>query len=153
MARRAQAWSLDLIIGVLIFMIGAGVIISLLTSKDDQDPAPLRVESEVIATKLVAEESLQVAPANQLDMATLYALAANSSEDYDTTREGLGVQNEFCIYLQDEDGNLVFIQDPNDPTQSYAGVGSSNGDLNLTNQNIPCGRPCEMQSDGTCKFS
>lgn len=153
MRRTGQAWSTDLIIGVLIFLIGAGVILSLLASKEQDDPASLRIESEVIATKLVTQEDIRIAPSNQLDMAALYALAANTTEDYGRTRDRLDIQNEFCIYLHDEEGNLVFIQDPTDPTQSYAGAGSGSGELNLTAQAIPCGLPCEMKPDGTCTVS
>jgi len=157
MARKAQAWSLDLIIGVLIFMVAAGIVISLLTDRDNQDPAPLRVESEVVATKLVTQEDLQIAPGNQLNMAALYALAANATKDYDATRGKLGVQNEFCIYLQDEEGNLIFIKDPSDLDESdgintYAGVGSATGEVNLTSQEIPCGKKCYMDDDGSCNW-
>ncbi len=148
-----QAWSTDLIIGVLIFLVSAGIIVSLLSNQRQEDPAPLRISSEVVATKLTQDEQLQVAPDSQLSMAQLYALAQDAQTDYQGVKDELGVQDEYCIYLRDENGNLVFIEDPANPNNKYAGVGSGNGAVNLTNQGIPCGTPCRMQADGTCDFS
>lgn len=144
---------MDLIIATLIFLVGAAVVISLLTGQQREDASSLRVESEVIATRLVQETALDVAPDNQLNMAVLYALASASATDYDAARDDLGAQSEFCIYLQDEEGNIVFIRDPENPTQAYAGVGSGSGEVNLTAQGIPCGVPCTILADGTCSTS
>jgi len=153
MRSAGQAWSTDLLIGVLIFLVSAGIIVSLLSSQQQEDPAPLRISSEVVATKLTQDEQLQVAPDSQLSMADLYALAQDADTDYQRVKGELGVQDEYCIYLRDENGNLVFIEDPANPDNKYAGIGSGNGAVNLTNQGIPCGIPCQMQADGTCDFS
>jgi hypothetical protein len=132
---RGQAWSMDLIIGVLVFMLAIGIIYTLLASRGRQDIAPLRIESEVIATKLSDDPTYRIAENNQIDEARLTALLGNATLDYQTLKAQLGVQNEFCIYLRDENGNLTYILDANG--RPYSGIGSGNGEFNLSG--TPCG--------------
>lgn len=135
-AAQGQAFSVDLLIGVLVFMLAIGIIYSLLNSKGADDPAQLRIESEVIAERLTSAASLQVAPENQLNMEDLAMLA---KDEYEEVKAQLGVQEEFCIYLQDENGNLIYIQDSS-TGERYAGVGSGTGEITLTDKDIPCGQ-------------
>ena len=131
---RGQAWSLDLVFGVLIFMLAVGVIYALLMSKDKDTSTPLRIESEVIATKLATDPLLAVATDNQLDAAKLSTM---TGVDYETLRNEMGVKNEFCIYLEDDQGNLVYIING---TNKYTGIGSGSADLNISG--TPCGQVC-----------
>jgi hypothetical protein len=131
---RGQAWSIDLIFGVIIFMISVGIIYALLVSRDRQDVAPLRIESEVIANKLAFDPQLRVAENNQLNPQSLANL---TRLQYDALKAQLGVQDEFCIYLEDSQGNLIYIQDG---STKYTGIGSGSGELNLSG--TPCGRVC-----------
>lgn len=150
--QRGQAWSMDLVIGVLIFLVAIGSIYSLLNSQKGTDSAPLRIESEVIANVITSNASnqmLQVTDANQLDMVRLGKLAQDSKDNYEGLKKQLGIENEFCIYLQDEEGNLIYITDPDAPTVKYAGVGSGSDDLTLTEGKVPCGVPCTI-ANGKC---
>lgn len=142
---RGQLFSMDLVIGVLIFLLASGVIYSIFISKSQEDVATYRVQSEVIATKLTSESSLQVAPKNQLDMDAMAGLALSANTDYAELKEQLGVKDDFCIYLQDEEGNLIYIT--NDSGTRYPGIGSGSQDVQLTEWDIPCGVPC---SSGQC---
>jgi hypothetical protein len=135
MGERGQTWSMDLIIGVLIFMLAIGVIYALLASKGRENTAPLRIESEVIATKLLDDPQIGVTSEQQLDATKLGNL---TSIDYETLRQQLGVQKEFCIFLQDESGNITYIVD--NQGRKYTGIGSGNGDLNISG--VPCGQVC-----------
>lgn len=137
---KGQAFSMDLVIGVLIFMLALGIIYSLLAKGTGDESATLRIESEVIAERLTSSSG--IAQQNQLQMEGLAAVAQSAEIDYDALREQLGVQGEFCIYLTDENGNLVYIQDPA-TNKKYPGVGSSNGDITLTQWDIPCGKACD----------
>ncbi len=139
-SRKGQALSVDLVIGVLIFLVALGAIYSLLGSRQQEDPTPLRIESEVIATILTSNASsqqLQVADNNQLSMDQLGMLAHQAQGDYGSLKEQLGIKNEFCIYLQDDQGNLVYIRDQNGTR--YSGIGSGSDDLNVSG--VECGRP------------
>ena len=119
MGERGQTWSMDLIIGVLIFMLAVGIIYALLVSKGKENTTPLRIESEVIATKLLEDPWIAVAPENQLDAKKL----GNLTEfDYETLRQQFGSQHEFCIFIQDESGNITYIVD--NQGRKYTGIGS-----------------------------
>ena len=135
MGERGQTWSMDLIIGVLIFMLAVGIIYALLVSKGKENTTPLRIESEVIATKLLEDPWIAVAPENQLDAKKL----GNLTEfDYETLRQQFGSQHEFCIFIQDESGNITYIVD--NQGRKYTGIGSGIGDLNISG--VPCGQVC-----------
>jgi hypothetical protein len=141
---RGQTWSMDLIFGILIFLLAVGIIYAILAAKSKGDTGMLRIESEVIANKLATPDervdTLQVATNNQLDMAKLGALANETATDpaaYARLKEQFGARHEFCIYLQDDAGNLVYIQDANG--NKYTGIGPGDGELNISG--TPCGKP------------
>lgn len=117
---------MDLIIGVLVFMLAVGIIYSLLVGRNNNDVAPLRIESEVVATKLVEDPSFGVARDNQLDSEKLLNL---TTVDYEELKRQFGIKNEFCIFLRDEAGNITFLSNN---TTRVTGIGSGNGELNLT---------------------
>lgn len=137
---------MDLIIGVLVFMLAIGVVYSLLTGQQQEDVAPLRIESEVVATKLTSDQSLKVADSNKLDMSKLSSLATLAEQNYTELKKELGIEHEFCIYVQDEEGNLIYIDAGSG--ERFTGVGSGTSDVNLSN--VPCGRRCTLAPDGTC---
>jgi hypothetical protein len=131
---------MDLIIGVLVFMLAIGIIYTVLAGKDRGNIAPLRIESEVIATKLSDDPVYRIADNNQIDQERLEVLLGNATADYEGLKAAFGVKNEFCIYLRDENGNLTYIVDANG--QTYSGIGSGSGEFNLSG--IPCG--CKVDS-------
>ena len=141
---KGQIWSVDLAIGMLVFLLAVGTIYSLLNAKGAEDPAPLRIESEVVATVLTTgadAPGLRVADENKLDMIALGDLANRAQTDYEQIKDTFGIDNNFCIFLEDEDGNLVCLQDSSG--QLFAGIGPDDGKLNLTTDGsggIPCGR-------------
>ncbi len=129
---------MDLIIGVVIFLLAVGVIYAVLTSKVKEDTTPLRVESEAVATKLTTAEATQnndilVAQNNQLDILKLGSL---TQEDYAKLKKELGVSNDFCIYLLDEKGNLVYLTDSSG-NKKYTGIGPGDSKFNISG--TPCG--------------
>lgn len=136
---KGQVWSLDLVIGMLVFLLAVGTIYSFLNVRTGKDPTPLRIESEVVATALTTgtdDPGLKVADQNQLDMNRLGTLAAEAEVNYTQLKRRLGIDHDFCIYLQDEEGNLIYVKDTSGNT--YAGIGSRTGELNLTDD-TPCG--------------
>jgi hypothetical protein len=137
MGERGQAWSMDLVIGVLIFFLAIGVIYTLLLNRNTADTTPLRLESEVVATKLTSDPALQVGENNVADPDRMVALAQRAALDYDQLKADLGVKNEVCIYLQDKDGNLIYLVNSTDPTKRYNGIGPGSNELNLSG--LPCG--------------
>jgi hypothetical protein len=136
---------MDLVIGVLVFMVTIGIIFSLLGNREKTDTAPLRIESEVVATKLTSDAALHVAQDNQLEMDKLTSLAQLANTNYETLKKEFGIKNEFCVYLQDDEGKLVYIDGPGG--EKYTGIGSGSLELNISG--IPCGKPCTL-TKGVC---
>ncbi|MBR9700540.1 hypothetical protein GOV11_01605 [Candidatus Woesearchaeota archaeon] len=135
---RGQAWSMDLVIGVLVFLLAIGIVYTLLNQQAREDVAPLRTEAEVVATKLTQDPTTSVAPGNVLDMDKLYSITAGNKQ-YEDLQEELGIKNEFCIYLVDEDGNVAHILDPSNPNApKYTGIGSGTGEVMIAG--IECGK-------------
>lgn len=138
MNKRAQSWSMDLVIGFVIFLLAVGIIYAVLTSKSKEDTAPLRVDSEAVATKLTTPEASQdqkvlVADKNQLDIGKLNDL---TQADYNKLKQQFGVNNDFCIYLLDENGNTVYLRDS--AGKNYTGIGPNSTKFNISG--TPCGR-------------
>ena len=146
---RGQAWSMDLIFGVLIVMLAIGIVYAMLANRSGKDLEPLRIESEVIATKLASDPQFNVAADNRLNMTRIGELAANATRDasefsYENIRTTLGVKSEFCVYIQDEQGNLYYIRGADG--KNYTGIGSASGEMNLSG--TPCGCPKECVPAG-----
>jgi hypothetical protein len=138
---RGQAWSMDLVFGVLIFLLAVGIIYAMVMGRNDNDIAPLRLESEVIAGKLQSDATIALTSDNQLNLTRLAEFAANATNpssgiNYESIREQLGVTGEFCIYLQDNEGNILYIVGSDG--KRYTGIGSGTGELNVSG--VPCGR-------------
>ncbi len=143
MGARGQSWSMDLIIGVVIFLLAIGVIYAVLTSKAKEDITPLRIESEVVATKLVNSEPTQsnelvIISNNQLDLAKLNTITekAQTPEGYEALKTQLGIKSDFCIVLLDERGNVVYLTD--NAGKQYTGIGPN--DENFKISGTPCGQ-------------
>lgn len=136
MVGRAQAWSMDLVIGVVIFLLVVGLFFVLFRTSSAADTTDLKVASEVIATKLVTSPTLGIVTGNQIDKTRVQALFARLGQPngYQTVKDEFGIRSEFCIYLEDEQGNLVNITNS---THTMAGIGSNSSGLNVSG--TPCG--------------
>jgi Tfp pilus assembly protein PilO len=116
---KGQAWSIDLVIGVLIFLLVIGLFYVLLIRNFDEDTSELEIASETIATKLVDEEG-GIISENQVNKDQLKALA---DKKYDDLKKELEIGTDFCIFLEDEEGNVINITDSSG--NSFVGIGSS----------------------------
>ena len=127
---KGQAWSIDVVIGVLIFLIVIGLFYVLLIGNFKKDTTELQIASETIATKIVAPKGTGVGIMNnnQIEKDTLL----NYTNDYEGLKSALGVSSDFCIFLEDEEGNVINISNS---THTVVGVGSS--EINVSGS--PCG--------------
>ena len=124
-----QTWSLDLILAVGIFILFIIAFYVILSGQSDED---VQEELEDTASDIVIRLDAEAGPSkagiikdgkiNETKLAEL------SEEDYEDLKQILGISNDFCIFLEDENGRLIPING------SKMGVGGSEITIN--------GRPC-----------
>jgi hypothetical protein len=130
---KGQSWSMDLVIAVVIFGFMAIIFVSLMVIKDKPSIEDLKQSAQDINDKLQDPVGL-CGPIIQGQNLTLAQLRCLSGQDYSTLKEQLGIRSDFCIYLEDSNGNLYII---NNGTANLTGIGNSA----LTVSGTPCGQP------------
>lgn len=96
--KNSQAWSLDIMIAIVIFIGTIFIFYSILSN--DQSSKVIELKEE--ASRLMANVNITK------DITLIDTLLM---EDYDTLKKKLRIDNEFCIYLEDENGNLIEIRE------------------------------------------
>lgn len=134
--KKAQTWSLDLLIAVGLFMIifvGAYVVINMNTKAPSQQE--IAKEAEVLTTNALNPEEIGIIVGNEVDIERLNTIA---SINYSDLKNKLGIKSDFCIYFTDEFGNLVDISNETNRTKDgYIELYSiGGGDI------IVGGKPC-----------
>jgi len=127
--RKSQSWSIDIILGVIVFMAAFFVFYALLNADQGSKAGSLKEEASVIIKQVTADNSLvRVIDSNEVNISRLNELKNLS---YDELKRRLKIEGDFCIYLEDEKGNLILINN------SYKGIGAAN--INLS------GAPCSQK--------
>jgi len=126
---KAQSWSIDITLGVIVFIAAFFVFYSLLNSNPNAKAKNLQEEASLIIKQVGSEEApLRIVDNREINVSRLNELKNIS---YDELKRRLRVEGDFCIYFEDEKGNLVVINN------SYRGIGSP--DINLS------GAPCSQK--------
>ena len=123
-AMRAQIWSLDVIVAISAFLIGFALLLYLLTSQIGEGAGVLERDADVLLNALQKgnNDILPVVVDSKVDIRGLVDIYNN----YNTTKESLGLFNEFCIYLVDENGAVFTVQyDPDQETLVYGITGEN----------------------------
>ncbi|MBI2140820.1 hypothetical protein HYU16_00185 [Candidatus Woesearchaeota archaeon] len=116
--KKAQTWSTDAIVGVVLFFI-AVVLLYYLTGpiSENRQTAKLQADADKLPSILGTSQNLTgtFIDGAKVDVGKL-ATASNAS--YENLKSLLGIESEFCIYFEDEKGNIVPMQG------DRAGIGS-----------------------------
>ena len=127
--KKSQSWSIDIILGVIIFMAAFFIFFALLNANPAAKANNLQEEAAIVIKQVVAEGSpLGVISNNEVDISKLNDLKNLS---YDELKRRLRIEGDFCIYFEDDKGNIVLINN------SYKGIGASS--INLS------GTPCSQK--------
>ena len=127
--RKSQSWSIDIALGVIVFVAAFFIFYTLLNADQSTKAANLRQEASNIIRQITSKgEPLRVVDNNNANLSRLNALKNTS---YSELKKRLRVEGDFCIYLEDENGNVVLINN------SFRGIGSPN--INLS------GAPCSQK--------
>lgn len=123
---KAQSWSIDVILGVIIFIAAFFIFYGLLNENPNTKSDSLKEEASAVIRQIGSESSLvRVIDNNEINTTKAGAL---KNAEYGKLKGTLRIEGDFCVYLEDEEGNLVLIND------SYQGIGAQNIDLGST----PC---------------
>lgn len=104
--RRGQSFSLDFLMASVIFLAVFaafyGVVTYIVLEPED---SLLAREGQQIATLLASETSpYSIMSGTQIDTVKLEKL---SEKEYQELKAVLQVQNDFCVYIEDNNGNLI----------------------------------------------
>lgn len=125
---KAQTWSVDIILAVIIFMGAFFIFYALLYENSGTKVSSLKEEASIIIKQVSAGGSLRILNKNEINISKVNELKNLS---YEELKQRLRVEGDFCIYIEDENGNLVLINN------SYKGIGSSS--INIS------GTPCSQK--------
>ena len=126
--KRGQTWSFDLIVAVIVFIVVVGIFYSVLNKSNEGviDTQALESNAKSISHQLNCDVSpvhppcfIENGEINQVKLAAVAAL------DYDELKELLGTDEDFCIYLLDEEDRVIPVVDESTP-----GIGSGSYLLN-----------------------
>ena len=124
--RKSQAWSVDVILAVVIFMGSFFLYYAIANSDPGSEIAGLKADANSVIKQVSNEGSaLNIVSEQEINLSKIGEL---KNLNYDDLKSQLRVDGDFCIYIEDEKGNLVLIND------SYRGIGSQN--INISG--VPC---------------
>ncbi|MBL7056006.1 hypothetical protein ISS07_03795 [Candidatus Woesearchaeota archaeon] len=125
--QKAQAWSLDIMLATIIFVGTIFFFFLVLNNTQDTKTEELKKDAEKITNSVFSENgALSIIDGGDVNESKLENLL---EQNYTDLKKQVGIENDFCLYLEDETGNIISIN------SSFTGVGS--GDINVSD--IPCG--------------
>ncbi|MFC2136526.1 hypothetical protein ACFLTH_18075 [Bacteroidota bacterium] len=133
-SKHGQVWSVDLIIGILVFVMIMTVFFVLLSTEKDSKATEFSDKADLVADKFYEREIVD--SSGEFNREKFLEIADQYS--YEELKEELGIVGEFCLYLELE------VADPSSPTgkrwatipitnssgEGWLGIGSN--DLNVS---------------------
>lgn len=107
--RRGQSWSMDIVIAVVVFgLITLAITGFVLLSKPDAER--LEQNSQLVISNLAATQlgCGEILTGNNLNFTNFECLFG---QDYQAFKEANSIQGDFCIFLEDERGNIWTLQE------------------------------------------
>ena len=139
--KKGQAWSIDLIIAAVIFILIIAIFYTILSKEPGSDVEQLKREGGFIATKLADGSA---APCSfivdkEVDPQKLKDCFSGTPEQF---KKDNNIRNKFCIFLVDQNGRLITVEDTGDKTYHRTGfgypdllVGNTSCGLNISDPN------------------
>lgn len=126
MKKRGQAWSIELIASLSVFIVIIIAVFVSLGSNSENPVQELQTKSQQFIGRFYSTESSEQQAYSFIDDNTIDTtkLGQLSTLDYATLKAQLGLSDDFCIILVDTDNNIIPIQGDNNRT--YYGIGSNN---------------------------
>ncbi len=118
--KRAQTWSIDVMIAVGIFIVVVILFFYIINQSKTTKTEDLTTEGETIPDVLISsgpEDNLSTVVEKIVDEGKLDELAGKSYEDL---KRELGIEGDFYIHFEDDEGNIIYL----DEEGKVAGIGS-----------------------------
>ncbi len=138
--KKGQNWSLDLIIGIVIFVLILSIFYLLISKGSHSDVDAMKGNAGRIMNYFDAEKSetgYAILNGNTVNVTALEELY--NSGNYDQIRSELGITGEFCIVLEDSNSRII-VMDTTSPTDDAVIYGFGGEELNISG--CFCGREC-----------
>lgn len=103
--KKSQAWSMDIMIAMVIFIGVIFVFYTILSTNEGDKIVELKDDALVIAENINITKNISL-------------IEELLREDYSELKKKLRVKNEFCIFIEDEAGNVIYL------SQDRPGIGS-----------------------------
>ncbi len=125
--KKSQSWSIDVILAVVLFMGSFFLFYALLSDNPESKAKNLRDEAAVVIKQVSSEGiSTNILDRQQINLSKMNELKNIS---YDELKRMLRIEGDFCIYLEDESGYVIVLNN------SYKGIGSPNINISKTRCN------------------
>lgn len=130
---KGQSWSIDLIIGVIIFMLVVAIFYALLSSSDEEESIDgLRNDADAVIAISEGTDARSLGLIDQNGVIDNAKLDELCDLPYDEVKNRLGIESDFCIFIEDEDGNII-------PCGTSNKIGIGNGQDVMISDTHPCG--------------
>lgn len=124
---KAQSWSMDLALALVIFLIAFLVFYFLINENPSAKANTLKEEASTVVKQLSADDStFKVVTDKDVNISRLVELKNNYT--YSELKRYLRIEGDFCIYFEDDKGFIVLIND------TYRAIGAPSISLG----GIPC---------------
>ena len=124
--KTSQAVSMDVMLAIVIFVGTIFVFYAIFSANQKGATEELEKNAAKVLKSVSSEDpNVGIIDGVEVDDAKLEQLLG---KDYDIIKEQIRAEKDFCIFLEDENGNIIYIS-PGQP-----GIGSSK----IRVSNIPC---------------
>ena len=124
---KSQAWSLDIMLAVVVFIGTALFFYSTLSQSQSTKVKDLENEAvNVLGYIEIQNSTASIIDNNEINITKLEGMLG---KNYSEIKNKLRIKNDFCIYFEDKQGNIIYIN------QTRIGIGSVIINISST----PCG--------------
>mgnify|MGYP001562068343 FL=1 len=126
MIKRSQAISLDVMIAIVIFLGTIFVFYAIFNANQPNAAKELEKDASKVLKSVTSEETdIGIMEGIEVDEAKLEQLLG---KDYDLIKKQIRAEKDFCIFLEDENGDIIYL------SPGQAGIGSNK----IRISDIPC---------------
>lgn len=124
--KNSQALSIDIMLGIIVFIGAIFFFYSVFSQNKESDITALEADASKIMKAVSSGDEISVLTGTEIDIDKIQALLG---EEYTDIKNKLRVGSDFCIFIEDESDNIIYLS-----ASSQSGVGSNK----IKVSDIPC---------------